>query len=51
MLEAYYKAKHQHIVAHKFNDILVIDHIEPEKLGITNSGNKYILTMTDTWSG
>ena len=49
--QAYYKAKRQHIIAHKFNDILIIDHIEPEKLGITNSGNKYILSMTDAWSG
>ena len=49
--QAYMKAKRQHIIAHKFNDILVIDHIEPEKLGITSSGNKYILSITDVWSG
>ena len=39
--QAYSKAKRQHIMAHKFNDILVIDHIEAEKLGITGAGNKY----------
>ena len=49
--QSYSKAKRQHIMAHKFNDILVIDHVEPEKLGITGAGNKYILTMTDVFSG
>ena len=49
--QAYSKAKRKHIIAHKFNDILVIDHIEPEKLGMTASGNKYILSMTDAYSG
>jgi hypothetical protein len=49
--QAYSKAKRQHIIAHKFNDVLVIDYVEPEKIGITASGNKYILSMTDMWSG
>ena len=48
--QAYSKAKRQHIMAHKFNDILVIDHIEAEKLGIIGAGNKYILTNSDVWS-
>jgi hypothetical protein len=49
--QAYSKAKRQHIIAREFNQILVIDHIECEKLGITGAGNKYILSMTDVWSG
>ena len=49
--QAYSKAVRQHIIAREFNQILVIDHIECEKLGITGSGNKYILSMTDVWSG
>ena len=49
--QSYSKAKRQHIIADQFNNILVIDHIEPEKLGLTSLGNKYILSMTDVWSG
>ena len=29
----------------------MIDHIEPEKLGLTLLGKKYIFSMTDVWSG
>ena len=29
----------------------MLDHIEPEKLGLAASGNKYILSMTDAYSG
>ena len=49
--QSYSKAVRQHIIAHQFNDILVIDHVEPEKIGITQKGNKYILSITDVWSG
>ena len=49
--QAYSKAKRQHIIAHEFNQILSIDHIEAEKLGITADKNKYILSMTDVYSG
>ena len=48
---AYMKAKRNHVIAHQYNDILMIDHIEVEKLGLSAAGKKYILTMTDVWSG
>ena len=48
--QAYSKAPLQHILFHEFNAGIVIDHIEPEKVGTTPRGYKYILTMTDCWS-
>ena len=50
---AYLKAPHKHVIAHNFNDVRVIVHIEPEKAQgrRTPSGNKYILSITDLWSG
>ena len=48
--QAYSKAPLQHIFFHEFNAGMVIDHIEPEKVGCTPRGYKYILTMTDCWS-
>ena len=42
---SFLKTQRQHIIAHKFNDIVLIDHIEPEKLGLTQMGNKYILSI------
>ena len=41
----------KHIIADEFNDILVIDHIEPEKLGLPLLRNKNILSVTDILSG
>ena len=49
--QSFMKVKRQHVVANKFNDILVIDHIEPEKLGLSANRFKYILSLTDVWSG
>ena len=49
--QAYLKAPLKHIMVHRFNDALVIDHIVPDKLGTTRSGNRYILSITDMWSG
>ena len=46
----YAKAPLQHITFHSFNDGVVIDHIEPEKVGTTPRKYKYILTITDSWS-
>jgi transposase InsO family protein len=48
---SYSKAKRKHVIAHKFNDIIQIDHIELEKLGLSAGGKKYILSITDVWSG
>ena len=49
--QSYSKATRKHIIAHEFNQILVIDHDEAEKLGLTAWKNKYILSMTDVFSG
>ena len=46
----YAKAPLQHILFHTFNDGIVIDHIEPEKVGMTTRRNKFILSITDCWS-
>ena len=48
---SFMKAKRQHLTAWKFGDCLVIDHIEPEKLGLSAGKFKYILSLTDVWSG
>ena len=40
--QSYSKAERQHIIADQFNGILVIDHIEPEKLALTSLGNNYM---------
>lgn len=48
---AYMKAPRKHVIAHRYNDLIMIDHIEVEKLGLSAAGKKYILTMTDIWSG
>ena len=49
--QAYLRAPLQHVIAHDFNDILCIDHIVPEKEGTTPRRNRYILTMTDIFTG
>lgn len=48
---AYLKAPLKHVIAHELNDALVIDHIVPQKEGKTKRGNRYILTMTDLFTG
>ena len=48
--QAYSKAPLKHIQFHAFNEAVIIDHIEPEKVGKTARGFKYILTITDGWS-
>ena len=48
---AFMKAKRQHVRAWQFNDAIEIDHIEPEKLGLSSGRFKNILSITDVWSG
>jgi transposase InsO family protein len=48
---AYLKAPLKHVIAHELNDALVIDHIVPEKEGVTKRRNRYILTLTDLFTG
>ena len=48
---AYLKAPLKHVIAHELNDALVIDHIVPQKEGTTKRGNRYILTLTDLFTG
>ena len=48
---AYLKAPLKHVIAHELNDALVIDHIVPQKEGVTKRRNRYILTMTDLFTG
>ena len=48
---AFMKVKRQHVRAWSFNDCVVIDHIEPEKLGLSPGRFKNILSITDVWSG
>ena len=47
----YLRAPLQHVIATEFNQILVIDHIVPEKEGATPRRNRYILTMVDAFTG
>ena len=49
--QKYLKAPLQHVIAHELNDVLVIDHIIPTVEGTTPRGNRYILTLTDLFSG
>ena len=48
---AYLKAPLKHIIVHSFNDAVSIDHIVPERDVITARRNRYILTITDLFSG
>ena len=48
---AYLKAPLKHVIAHEFNEALVIDHIVPQLEGSTARRNRYILTMTDLFTG
>ena len=48
---AYLKAPLKHVIAHELNDVLIIDHVVPEKEGRTPRNNRYILTMTDCFTG
>ena len=48
---AYSRAPLKHILYHNFNDNIVIDHIVPEKEYTTPRGYRYILSITDSWSG
>ena len=47
----YLRAPLKHVIAHTFNQVLVIDHIVPQLEGMTPRGNRYILTMTDLFTG
>ena len=49
--QAYLRAPLKHLIFHQFNDCVVIDHIVPKQEGRTVRGNRYILTITDMWSG
>lgn len=49
--QAYLKSGLKHIIFHKFNDAIVIDHIVPSSQLTTPRGFRYILTITDHWSG
>ena len=49
--QRYLRAPLRHVIAHELNDAVVIDHIIPEKEGITKRRNRYILTITDLFSG
>ena len=48
---AYLKAPLKHVITHDFNDVLVIDHVVPERDIATPRGNRYILTITDLFTG
>ena len=48
---AFMKTKRKHLIASAFNSCIVIDHIEPEKLGLSAGGEKCILSITDVYSG
>ena len=48
---AYLRAPLKHIIVHAFNDAVSIDHIVPERDVITPRRNRYILTITDLFSG
>ena len=45
------KVKRQHFRAWQFNDVIEIDHMEPEKLGLLSGRFKNILSITYVWSG
>ena len=48
---AYLRAPLKHIILHQFNDAICIDHIVPSKQGRTKRGHRYILSITDMFSG
>ena len=48
---AYLKAPLRHLVFHKFGDCITIDHIVCDKLLKTPRGYRYILTISDMFSG
>ena len=49
--QAYLRAPLKHVIANEFNDVLVIDHIVPERDVVTKRGNRYILSITDLFTG
>ena len=49
--QAYLRAPLKHVIAHDRGDVLCIDHIVPEKEGMTPRRNRYILTLTDVFTG
>ena len=49
--QAYLRAPLKHMIYHNFNDAVSIDHIVPKLEGRTADGNRYILSITDMWSG
>ena len=48
---AYLRAPLKHIMVYAFNDAISIDHIVPERDVMTSRRNRYILTITDLFSG
>ena len=48
---AYLKAPLRHVITYEFGDAISIDHIVPEKEGVTKRGYCYILTLTDVFTG
>ena len=48
---AYLKAALKHVVVHDFNDAISIDHVVPERDGKTKRGHRYILSITDVFTG
>ena len=48
---AYLKAPLKHIVVHSFNDAISIDHIVPSREAKTPRRNRYILSITDVFTG
>ena len=48
---AYLKAPLKHVVVHEFNDAISIDHIVPERDIATPRSHRYILTITDVFTG
>ena len=48
---AYLKAPLKHVITYTFGDAISIDHIIPTQEGATKRGNRYILTLSDLFSG
>ena len=48
---AYLKAPLRHVITYDFGDAISIDHIVPEKEGTTKRGFRYILSITDVFTG
>ena len=49
--QAYLKAPLMHVIAHDRHDVLCIDHIVPERDNMTPRRNRYILVLTDVFTG